>query len=351
MKYIICVALMSLGCKWTKIQPILNTEKNYFPENSTEVWASTKPEELAWKSAEIPALYAYLERKNTKAFMVLVDGRIVLEQYFNGHKSTDTGPWNSAGKTLVSSVVGIAEAEKLLQLTEPVSSYLGKSWTVAALEKENKIQVQHLLTMSSGLNDEQEWITKNSLTYVADAGSRWSYHNVFQRLMEVVSKAANRDFEDYFNLKIKNKIGMKGYWNMGLVYRIFHSDARSMAKFGLLALNNGKWNEERIIPEKFIKAATSGSQSINPAYGYLWWLNGQSSYMLPGSQKKYTGSLVPSAPADMFAAMGAADQRLYLIPSKNMVIVRMGEASDPKNLNFAASGFDEELWKEMNKVF
>lgn len=72
--------------------------------------------------------------------------------------------------------------------------------------------------------------------------------------------------------------------------------------------------------------------------------------MVPGGQKVYKGKLVPNAPADMYAAMGAADNRIYVIPSKNMVIVRMGKSSDRRNRNFAVSGFDNDLWAKINAV-
>jgi len=123
-----------------------------------------------------------------------------------------------------------------------------------------------------------------------------------------------------------------------------------MARFGILALNKGKWNNEQILNETYFKESTSSSQNINPSYGYLWWLNGKSNYMVPGAQTVFQGALVSNAPADMFAAMGAEDQRIYVIPSKNMVVIRMGNASDPANPNFAVSGFDNELWQKINAV-
>jgi CubicO group peptidase (beta-lactamase class C family) len=123
-----------------------------------------------------------------------------------------------------------------------------------------------------------------------------------------------------------------------------------MARFGLLALNNGKWSNDQIINESFFKESTSTSQNINPSYGYLWWLNGKAKYMVPSMQTVFNGSLVPNAPIDMYAAMGANDQRIYVIPSKNMVIIRMGNAGDPTNPSFALSGFDNTLWEKINAV-
>ena len=170
--------------------------------------------------------------------------------------------------------------------------------------------------MTSGINDESNLVIKSNLTYLADAGTRWSYHNVFQVLMDVVAAAASQDFEPYFNNKLKDKIGMEGYWNNGLLFTIYHSNTRSMARFGLLALNKGKWENDQILNESFFTESISSSQNINPSYGYLWWLNGKSNYMVPGSQTVYQGTLIPNAPADMYAAMGAEDQRIYVIPGK-----------------------------------
>lgn len=282
--------------------------------------------------------------------MILVNGRIVMEEYFNGHTTTTTWPWNSAGKTLVTAATGIAQQEELLNINTRVSDFLGTGWTNAPLNKELLITSKHLLTMTSGLNDASNLVIPANLTYLADAGSRWSYHNVFQKLMDVVAKASNQNFDTYFNAKIKSAIGMDGFWNNGLIFKIYHSNTRSMARFGLLALNKGKWNNQQILNQAFFNESISSSQTINPAYGYLWWLNGKSNYMVPGGQINFLGSLVPNAPADMFAAMGAEDQRIYIIPSKNMVVVRMGDASDPSNPSFAVSGFDNALWQRINAM-
>jgi CubicO group peptidase (beta-lactamase class C family) len=168
--------------------------------------------------------------------------------------------------------------------------------------------------------------------------------------MDVTAAASGQEFETYFNARLKNKIGMEGFWNFGTIFYIYHSNTRSMARFGLLALNKGKWNNEQVINEAFFNEAVNTSQDINPSYGYLWWLNGKAKYIVPGGQTVYPGTLVPNAPADMYAAMGASDQRIYVVPSKNMVVIRMGEASNPDNPNFAVSGFDNEFWGKLNTV-
>lgn len=347
---LLLLVLLSLlsGCS-NENDEISDPESMYFPAAGA-AWETKSMAELGWNQSAVQPLKDFLTQKNTKAFMILVNGRIVMEEYFNGHTAALPWQWNSAGKTLVTASIGIAQQEGLVDIHSKASQYLGAGWTSEPQEKEDLITSRHLLTMTSGVNDEKELIIKPNLTYLADAGTRWSYHNVFQKLMDVVAAASDQSFESYYNARIKNKIGMDGYWNEGIIFTVYHSTARSMARFGLLALNKGKWNNEQIINEPYFTESINSSQTINPSYGYLWWLNGKSSYMVPGSQTVFQGTLIPNAPADMYSAMGAADQRLYVIPGKNMVVVRMGNSSDPDNSSFAVSGFDNDLWEKINAV-
>jgi CubicO group peptidase (beta-lactamase class C family) len=350
-KIMLAVWLFLTGCsKNDEITPVNPDANMYFPSTAGNQWESVSPESLGWNADAIQPLNDYLEATGTKSFMILVNGRIVMEKYFNGHTANTSWEWNSAGKTLVATTTGLAQQEGFVNINHKVSDYLATGWTNMPLEKENLITVKHLLTMTSGIDDTKQFVVKSNLTYVADAGTRWAYGNVFQQLTDVVTNGTQMEFETYFNTKLKNKIGMDGYWNFGTIFTIYHSTARSMARFGLLALNNGKWNEQQIVEKDFFAESISTSQNINPSYGYLWWLNGKNKFMIPGEQTVFTGALVPEAPADMYAAMGASDQRLYIVPGKKMIIVRMGNASDPANPDFAVSGFDNALWKKINAV-
>jgi hypothetical protein len=91
---------------------------------------------------------------------------------------------------------------------------------------------------------------------------------------------------------------------------------RSMARFGLLISNKGKWNTEEIINEPFINATTATSQNINLSYGYLWRLNGKAGYHLPQSEMLFTVSIISTAPSDMFMALGKNEQQIYITPRK-----------------------------------
>jgi CubicO group peptidase (beta-lactamase class C family) len=338
------------GCGDDDAAPEAPAAAMYFPPADYAEWHTAPPASLGWNEAAIGPLKDYLAGTGTRSFMILVDGRIVMEEYFAGHDASATWPWNSAGKTLLTAITGIARQSGLLDVEDLVSAHVGTGWTATTTEQEDLIEVRHLLTMTSGLDDSRQLVVPANLTWVANAGERWSYHNVFQVLFEVVAAAADQPFAGYFDAHLRDRIGMDGVWNVGPIFTIYHSTTRSMARFGLLALNQGRWDGEQIVDEEWFTDSTRSSQDINPSYGYLWWLNGKASYMVPGGQDVYTGPLVPNAPADMHAAMGAEDQRLYVVPSRAMVIVRMGEASDPDHPSFALSGFDNDLWERIDAV-
>ena len=156
------------------------------------------------------------------------------------------------------------------------------------------------------------------------------------------------DFKEYLRARLQNKIGINGTWSNLLDVRIFNSNSRGMARFGLLALNEGNWDGEQIYPVEYHQQMTNTSQELNKAYGYLWWLNGKEDFQITVGQTVFPGSLIPNAPADMYAALGANDQKIYVIPSLEMVVVRTGDAAGTES--FASSSFDNELWGRISEV-
>ena len=333
----------------TNPEPI-PTEAMYFPDNNTDTWETKTIAQAGFNQSNVQPLLDYLEQKHSRSFMILVNGRIVMENYFNGHSATAPWYWASAGKTLTATVTGIAEQEGLLNINNKVSDYLGTGWTSEPLAKENLITCRHLLTMTSGLNDALgDNVSPANLQYVADAGTRWAYHNVYVKLQDVVAAASGQTWSSYFDAKLKPATGMTGTWlNSGDDLSVYWSTTRSMARFGLLALNKGKWKTQQVVNSVYFEAMTTTSQNINKSYGYLWWLNGKESYHMPQTQLQFPGSIIPSAPADMYMALGKNDQKIYVIPSRKMVIIRMGDAAD--DVNMALSDFDETLWQKINVV-
>jgi CubicO group peptidase (beta-lactamase class C family) len=326
------------------------TQNLYFPPIGSDVWETTTMQSLNWDITKLQDLLDYLALKNSKSFIVLVNGKIVLENYFNGQTASQNWYWASAGKTLTSTLFGIAEQDGFVSRTDKVSKTLGTGWTSEPLAKENLITNLNLLTMTSGLEDiaNGDCVLPSCLTYNADASTRWAYHNVYVKLQDVIQAGTGQNFSTYFNTKLRDKIGMTGGWFASGNNIVYASNARSAARFGLFMLNKGKWENNQILNENFFNLATNTSQNLNLSYGYLWWLNGKTSYRLPQSQLQFSGSIIPTAPNDMFMALGKNDQKIYVIPSKKMVVVRMGDAADTASA--ALSNFDKDLWTKISAL-
>jgi len=330
----------------------LNAQSLYFPPLTGSTWNTTDPQSLNWCQARIDSLYNYLQVKNTKSFILLKDGKIVLEKYFGTYTVDSLHYWASASKSLASFITGIAQQKGLININNQVSQYIGNHWTSAPLAKENLITVKNLLEMTSGLDDAPplpcgtEDTAKACLIYKADAGTRWAYHTgAYKKVQDVVSTMAGVNYNLVTNNWIETQTGMSGTW----FQQVYYSKARDMARFGLLNLNKGIWNTDTIMRDSvYFKEMTNTSQNFNLSYGYLWWLNGKPTYMNPGIQVVLNGPLIPNCPTDMYAALGKADQKIYVVPSTGMVVVRQGSSAE--NVTFALSTFDNNLWDYINKL-
>jgi CubicO group peptidase (beta-lactamase class C family) len=342
------------SCEKSETPDPAPVESTYFPPVSGPEWETTSPGSLGWSDASLGELYTYLQTKNTKAFIILKDGRIVVEKYFDNFTADSNWYWASAGKTVTGMLVGIAQQEGLININKKTSEYLGTGWTTAPIAKEDLITVKHQLTMTTGLDDgvpENDCTLPACLSYKADAGTRWAYHNAPYTLLDkLIESATGKSFNTYFQEKIRDRIGMNGLWFKGNGFNnVYYSNARSMARFGLLMQNKGKWDQANILSDAaYFESQTNPSQALNLSYGYLTWLNGKATYMLPTVQLVLNGPLTPNAPADMFAALGKNDQKLYVVPSQKLVVIRMGESAG--NAMLAVSSFDNELWSKLKTV-
>lgn len=265
--------------------PLLASAQLYFPPNSSSDWESMSPSELNWCQEKINGLHNFLDANNTKAFLILKDGKMVLESYFNGHSASSNWYWASAGKSLTAFMVGIAQQEGFLTISEPTSNYLGTGWTSCTSEQEANIIIKHQLSMTSGLDDavSDPYCTDVScLNFAADAGTRWAYHNApYTLLDQVLENATGKTLNNYTNQKLKSITGMDGMYIQQGYNNVYFSTARSMARFGLLILNSGNWNGTPVITDtSYFNDMVNSSQTINEAYGYLWWLNGKQHFMI-----------------------------------------------------------------------
>ncbi len=324
----------------------------YFPPLTGTAWETIAPGELGWCDDRIDSLYDLLEDNNTKAFIILKDGKIVLEKYFGTFQRDSIWYWASAGKSLTSCLVGIANQEGLLNLTDPTSQYLGEGWTACTPEQEAAITIWNQITMTTGLDDyveENHCTLDTCLIYKADPGTRWAYHNAPYTLLDgVIEAATGQTINAYFNHKVRNQTGITGLFIPIDYNNVFFSTPRSMARFGLWMLGRGVWNGNAVLTDTaYYRQMTTTSQALNKSYGYLWWLNGKESYMLPTLQFVFPGTLMPHAPDDMFSALGKNGQYINVVPSLNMVVIRMGNAPDGNEVPVT---LNDEIWAYIQQL-
>lgn len=329
-----------------------HAQQLYFPApQANSPWETSDPSVLGWCTDQLPPLLDFLEGSNTKAFIVLKDGKIVIEEYFGTFTADSNWYWASAGKTLTAFLVGRAQQEGFLDINEPTSTYLGTGWTSLTPEQEDAITVWHQLTMTSGLDDSGNLGCTDPacLTYLAEPGTRWSYHNAPYTLLDgVLTGATGIALNNFLFSRLTQSTGISGlYLQLGDT-NVFFSRARAMARFGLLMQGEAAWNGNPILSDMaYYDAMITPSQSLNEAYGYLWWLNGQDTYLLPGLQFLVPGPIMPDVPLDAYSALGANGQILNISPSTGLVVLRMGEL--PGGV-FVPNVYNNEIWQYLNAV-
>lgn len=324
------------------------TTSFYFPPKIGTNWETISLEQAGFCPDRVDSLYQFLDGADSKSFILLKDGKIVLEKYFGTFTRDSFWYWASAGKSLSGFLVGQAQEEGLLDLNDPTSTYLGTGWTSCPPEKEALITVWNQITMTNGLEDnvpDDNCTDPSCLIYKSDAGTRWAYHNAPYHLVHnVIEAASGLSIQQFTKSRVLDKTGMKGLW----IDHIQYGRARDMARFGLLNLANGVWDGDTLLhDEAYLTSMHTPSQSLNNSYGYLWWLNGQTSFMLPGVQFVIPGPICPNAPADMYAALGKNDQKIHVVPSKGWVVVRQGNSA---NVSLVPIVFDNLMWGYLNQL-
>ena len=330
----------------------------YFPSNDGH-WEQVTPASVGWDEARLEAALDVARARNSSGVVVLHRGRIMAERYWelgdrtvpysimlqgttgDGHAIEDVA---SAQKSVVTALTGIAQHRGLLTLDDPVSRHLGRGWSKASTEQESAITIRHLLSMTSGLTSDLE--------FEADAGSMWSYNTpAYHHVLRILTTVTGTDRNDLTREWLTGRIGMlDSAWvpRMRSAAAVgFATTARDLARFGLLVLAGGQWADEAIIDDQaYLKAALQPSQRLNPAYGFLWWLNGKDFWVRPTDQpERVEGALIPSAPSDLVAMQGALARKAYVVPSLGLVVVRLGDRGSSEG-----SSFNNVFWEALSKA-
>ena len=339
------LALLIIGLlPWTA-SPSCTAQELYFPGTDGD-WETRSPESLGWDLKALDAVLEYVKESNGKSFLILKDGRIVAERYWTPRGAAHTQYIMSSGKSMTAFLVGIAREQGELKLEQPAIDFLGAGWSRASDVQEKAIRIEHMLDMTSGLNAR--------MAYEGEPGSIWKYNTeVYQQLHPLLERAVGSTMQEFSRKVLFEPMGMR---NSQFRYHSFVMNARDMGRFGLMILAKGNWNGQPIMKDRtYFDAMLDSSQQLNESYGYLWWLNGKESFRTVGRQRKaLPGPLVPDAPKDMICANGKGGQRIYVVPSLGLVVVRLGDnpadglqAVRSLGSDGTQSKFDNQLWGKL----
>ncbi|MEP6903326.1 MAG: serine hydrolase [Actinomycetota bacterium] len=268
--------------------------------------------------------------------LVMKGDKIVFEDYENGH--TADGAWFLASGTKSFSGVMLAAAieDKLVKSFDEIISDTITEWKTD--KQKANITLRQLLSLTSGIDAGQigrvpEYADAINSPVKYEAGTTFEYgpvpYQIFGEVMRRKLAPKKETVMDYLKRRILDPIGLKvAFWRMSggnlLLPQGANLTAREWVKFGLFLKNGGQWNGQQIVAKKLLDELVSGSKA-NPAYGITFWLNheGKSPTGMPTAMRVETNN--GEAVKDLYMAAGAGNQRLYIIPSKDLVIVRQAD--------------------------
>jgi CubicO group peptidase (beta-lactamase class C family) len=304
---------------------------------------------MAWDPAALDDLASYCHSQRTTGLLVVESRRTVLERnwpvaagsdlferrYLHGavHDGALREDVASQQKSLVALLAAIAVDRGRLDLEQPVSSYLGRGWSLAETAQEDAIVVRHLLEMCSGLDD--------ALRFEAPAGTRHHYNTpAYALMLPVLEAAADQSIAALTLTWLTGPAGMADTaWCQrsdelasflgnprGLV-----TTPRDLARLGQIVLDGGvAENGARLVSSAGLSAIFRRT-ALHPAYGRLWWLNGGTHWIMP-NRGQGNGSLVPTAPTDALFALGSENRVLMVVPSQRLILVRLGQQAPDADL-------------------
>jgi len=293
------------------------------------------PTGLDYNKTPIPAEYlSAIESSNSIAYLLIKNDSIRVEKYWSGYGDTSVTNAFSIAKTLIGMLVGIAIEEGKI---ESVEQKVGDFLPAYKEGRASDLTVKHLLTMSSGINFDESYVSP--FAYPARAyfgsdlkatvaeyevtekpGEQFEYLSGNTQLLSFVLEAATgKKVANYFSEKLWIPLGAKrpAYWSLDdedgfeKAYCCFNSNARDLARLGQLYLKKGNWFGEQLVPSKYVEESIVPARltekddgSVLTRYGYSWW-------MLDYKNQH------------IYLAQGMLGQYIVVIPERNIVSVRL----------------------------
>ena len=309
-------------------------------------WPVARPEEHGMDHRALEHAADYAGANFSRCLVVIRSGSIVGEWYWgrnNGRRMDQDNPiksW-SVGKSYAATVTGLALDRGLIEsLDDSIAQY------IPAFEGtvKERISIHDVLSMSSGVRfdlnrDNAGMFFARNMTRLAlrnpvtnPPGQLWEYNNHTVQLIEpILRQATGQAADEFAQTHLFEPLGMQATWQRDrsgnpAMYMNVSATCRDHAKFAYMYLRNGCWDGQEILSEDFHARALTPSTEMNRGYGYWWWLNGETPTLDSVDFSERGDVLQPFAPDDAYLAIGLGNQVVEVIPSLDMVIVRMGVA-------------------------
>ncbi|MGD0567495.1 MAG: serine hydrolase [Candidatus Sulfotelmatobacter sp.] len=282
------------------------------------------PEQASWSGKKLAGIRDYLEEIGSTSAMIVQHGVVVAAWGDVAHKSN----LHSCRKSLLNSLIGIAVADGKINLDETLAKLGIDDKKPSLTDVEKQATVRDLLEARSGVYHAAAYETKGMAEERPQRGSHapgtfWYYNNWdFNTLGHIYETATGTKIFDAFYREIAQPIGMQDFTPRDGHYvtspdslypaYLFDISARDFARFALLYLHGGKWNDTQVVPEDWVKASTRPySDAESGGYGYLWWTGDSAS----GEPQRI------SFPKGSFWAEGHLGQYAVVVPSLDLIVV------------------------------
>ena len=294
-------------------------DANTYPDLSWEIYA---PADVNMSESGIKEAldYAFKSTRNTQGVVIIRHGVIVGERYANEKSQDSLATSWSTGKSFASALIGIAIDQDLIESIDvPAEDYL-PPWVNT---DKSGISIRAILEMRTGLKKATDGdaniygggINGDQLAYALDRvpettprTDNWVYQNTDSMLLAgILETATGQSVLDYADVHLFSKIGMNADWwtdelGHAMTYCCIDTTTRDFARFGLLYARNGRWMQEQIVSEAWVKESTTVPEGTdNQYYALQWWVSPSGGY---------------------FYSAGASKNNIYIFPELDLVVVR-----------------------------
>lgn len=328
------------------------TDVTVAPEQPAEVvptddWERTDAEEAGFDPDRLAAMDDALQEADSSCFVVTRGGKVVHEAYFGDADELTMKAAFSVTKSFTSVLVGIAADEGLLALDDPAAEHVPQWQGTDAGE----VTIRDLLANVSGREwdyetdyEEMAFAAEDKTGFAIDLeqtsapGEVWHYNNAaIQVLSAVLESTVGESPADYAFRSLLAPLQMtRTLWGgddsgRTTTFSGVTASCLDLARLGLLMMRDGRWGDQQVLSPEHVAASTGeASSDLNASYGLLWWVNDEGPLLGPltarndGSDPARNGRLAPRAPDDAFWAIGFGGQTVAVVPSEDLVAVRMG---------------------------